>query len=170
MCGGERENSKAKSQLTGVCRGSLIPNQSSKPPRTTGPAAHESQSWRALQQGPGAAYTHGCCHLTTLGSGTALCKPPQYWGLQKSHFSAVPASDTPAPPPGHEGAERKACGDPTRSGQWGGGTGHRVLHLLGGRSPPSWPVCPSSAIAMAGLEGSKGPHHPNQDTSTSVGR
>ena len=127
------EDAEAKPQLAGICRGSLIPNQSSKPPRTTGPAARESQSRRALQRGPGTATHTAAATSPPWAQGPALCKPPQYWGLHKSHLSAVPASDTPAPPPGHEGAERKACGDPTRSGQLGGGTGHSP-------APAGWQV------------------------------
>ena len=141
MCGGDGQNSKAKSQLTCTCHGSLVPNQSSEPPETTGPAARESQSWRALPRGPGAAIPTAAATSPPHAQGPVLCKPLQYWGLQKSHFSAVPDSDTPAPPPGHEGAERKAYRDPTWSGELGGVTRNTALHLLGGRSPPSWPVC-----------------------------
>lgn len=166
VCGGERENSGSQVSADWRLPWQPHPQPVQQTTQNLGPAAHESQSWRALQQGPGAG---SCCHLTTLGSGDSTLQPPQYWGSAEKPYSAVPASDTPAPPPGHEGAEEKGLRGPHEVRAVGRWDRTQVLHLLGGRSPPSWPVCPSSAIAMAGLEGSRGPTIPNQDTSTSVG-
>ena len=109
--------------------------------------------------------------------------PPHLLGLRDQHSASphstgvcIKATSQPSQPVTHQphllvmkGQRERPAGTPQGQGNWEVGP-DTALHLLDGRSPPSRPVCPSAARATAGLEGGKGPRHPNQDTSTSVGR